>query len=801
MFEKKDFSQLLETMRGSLQQNSETQFDFQEGSVVRTLFESFAYEMAVLYEQMERVYLSAYVDSAEDTDLDKVVAILGIKRGEPEYAMGKVTFERDVGIDEEIEIPINTLVTTEDTDKFPKKAYKTIELQTIPPGESKVTVRIQAEDFGKNGETEAETIIVMPQPVTGVKSVNNQEKIQFRGKEREKDAELRNRAKETLLAASGANATSIKNALLGMPGVKEVKIKEEFKDANNQEIYGLIDVFVDAVDFQTLQAELKSRIDQVRAAGVYVRLKEPTKVAIDAIFQVTVDPQRTFAQTSERELFEQNIENEITNYLKQLEIGESLVYTQLIRHLLGLQGVSDLNEVAIAIYENNQRTEYILSELAQKKQIKIADTGKIFPRHLRVTSETERLYLIISLQFQFTELAEISKTDLIQFFNGYFSNLPRKQPVTKTAILAYIADDKNQIKGKKLTIVENSLKLLKLLRDNSQQEVEQIEISYLEQAQTDEQHLFAYSKILHLIGAVKFTSTNPITTQEKQTFQEEIQQQIDLYLNQLQPQSAIDLNDLRREIQQEQKTLLIEEFNPGDFQVTIDGQDQLETRLDDHKITVRDFEKVKSSSFCITNTTENADIEVSKLQLTIKSPESDQLATQVSEAVSTKVNQAVAQAEAIVKNATSTSDKIKEAISEELSETGSTVEEVIKDNAGDSDETPTLSDAEQSNIKQTAREAIEKFTKPAQGKNLIYESFKQAIEGAVNGIKLTILESGNYVLQVTELTLVATSNSDRRIQNITIEQPQDIHIRSVEVINSINPPAAETIKIIVMSNE
>ena len=48
-------------MRDSLQDKSQTNFDFNEGSVVRTLFESFAYEMAVLYEQMERVYLSGYV--------------------------------------------------------------------------------------------------------------------------------------------------------------------------------------------------------------------------------------------------------------------------------------------------------------------------------------------------------------------------------------------------------------------------------------------------------------------------------------------------------------------------------------------------------------------------------------------------------------------------------------------------------------------------------------------------------------------------------------------------------------------
>ena len=99
---------------------------------------------------------------------NKVVAVLGIKRGEPEYAISKVTFVRDVGIDEEIEIPLNTLVTTEDSENIPKKAYKTIERGIIPPKESTVTVRKQAENPGKEGETEQNTIVVMPQPVPGV---------------------------------------------------------------------------------------------------------------------------------------------------------------------------------------------------------------------------------------------------------------------------------------------------------------------------------------------------------------------------------------------------------------------------------------------------------------------------------------------------------------------------------------------------------------------------------------------------------------------------------------------------------
>jgi uncharacterized phage protein gp47/JayE len=232
VFERQNFAQIFAAMRD---RTPPALTDFQEGSVVRTMFESFAYEIALLYSQMEKVYLSAYVDTAEGVQLEQVVAILGIKRGEPDFATGKVTFIRDIGIDEDILIPINTLVTTsEDTPESPKKAYKTIEAQTLYRDTTAIDVRVQAMQRGESQKTDAETIAVMPQPITGVKSVINQEAILFTGKRQETDQELRDRAKKTLLAASGANTTAIEQALISLPGVKQVQVRENFHYARGE---------------------------------------------------------------------------------------------------------------------------------------------------------------------------------------------------------------------------------------------------------------------------------------------------------------------------------------------------------------------------------------------------------------------------------------------------------------------------------------------------------------------------------------------------------------------------------------
>lgn len=226
MFEPKTFDQIFAEMRDRTPPRIS---DFEEGSVARTFYESFAFELALLYEQMHQVYLSAFVDTATGIQLDRVVAVLGMKRGEPDLASGVVTFARDLGIDEPIEIPLGFLVTTsEDTEETPKKAYQTIETRTLGENETLMQVRVQAVQRGENQATLANTVEVMPQPLPGIKSITNEQPIRFTGKRRETDEELRDRAKTALLAASGGNISAVENALFSLPGVTEVRVLEKF---------------------------------------------------------------------------------------------------------------------------------------------------------------------------------------------------------------------------------------------------------------------------------------------------------------------------------------------------------------------------------------------------------------------------------------------------------------------------------------------------------------------------------------------------------------------------------------------
>ena len=54
--------------------------DLNVGSVVRNMMETVAVEMALTYQNIDAVYKSAFIDTAEGSSLDKVVALVGVKR-------------------------------------------------------------------------------------------------------------------------------------------------------------------------------------------------------------------------------------------------------------------------------------------------------------------------------------------------------------------------------------------------------------------------------------------------------------------------------------------------------------------------------------------------------------------------------------------------------------------------------------------------------------------------------------------------------------------------------------------------
>lgn len=320
--------------------------DFNAGSVVSTLLRAVAYEMKTLYAQMDEAYRRAFIDQATGVALDNVVALLGVVRKPAQAAKGEVTFFRKKATDlripippqtrvadragrvfvtaeaagiepslEEFRLPQNGVVTLTDwiaevTGVWPRTADPDTEpsLESIvdtddprvlhlDPAEAdelriryrprSVTVPIDAQAPGPDGNAAPDTIVVMPTPPTGIDGITNQSALTG-GEEAEPDDQLRERAKHALERAGNATLDAIRFALLGVEGVSGVTVTDHAAD----EIIPLGEVWVRWAGDDDPAVAL--RVDQViastRAAGVVARVQRITEVRLSGTLYAIPEP-------------------------------------------------------------------------------------------------------------------------------------------------------------------------------------------------------------------------------------------------------------------------------------------------------------------------------------------------------------------------------------------------------------------------------------------------------------------------------------------------------------------------------
>lgn len=726
-FEPKKFEEIYTNMVQKSQEKVPTLTDFQVGSVIRTMYESFAYEIGILYEQLNQVYLSAFIDSAEGSQLEMLVALLGIQRGLPDFAEGTVTFQRDLGTDI-IEIPVGTLVTTEDSEKSPKKAYTTIESQIFPANSKTLDVKIQAVERGEEQVTKEETINIMPLPIPGIKSVINKSPIQFTGKKTETDEELRKRAKIALISSGKASNIALENALLSQPSVKEVKLIERFNDPDKK--YGLVDIFVDGVDFsnETKVQSLKSQIDKVRAAGVFVRLQSAIFVTIDAVFKIEINPGIKISEM-ERKTIEKSVEESIINYISQTKMGQPLLFSQLTRQILSVINVYNIERFEICTYvpiDNGSipsTPTQCYADNDSRKQIDIGEAQKIYLRKIWVTSQVKTVPIVIQFKIN-QDIQSSQEPEIINKLLEYFNSLKSGDSVKK-------GDIENKIAEAQITVEDKDLKLQVQASDLSPLAVvtpEEIKLSFAEKAELDEANLFIYRNILQIVGAVQFTPPKTTNVQEKNQIRQKILDSLNAYLETLKPEENVDIDGLEKAVKNVVNDMPVK-LDINDFITLINDQEEL--RISQKQIEVKQWEKAQLGNFCVTSEIESIKVDITKLSLKLVIPNP--------------------------------------------SPSGFKQTDVIEP------------------IQKAVTKAIEEFPRLEQGKNLSYTSLQQAILTPISSPELqNLLRGVTYVIENFDLT--ATSQSDKRIQTRNINNNKEIHVRSVEIIKEINPPATVEVK-------
>ena len=348
-FTKKRFGELAAAMMADVTVRTPELTDFNEGSVARTLLEAFAYEVAVLYEQMDRVYQSGFVDTARGVHLDRVVGVLGITRTEADYPTGEVTFQRDPAVRDAILIPQGLEVATaDDPARTPRqKVYVTTQEGTLLPNFNELTLPVRGVVRGRDLVTAAESAVGMLRPLPGVKSIVNRAPIRFLGEDRETDEALRARAKQELLASGRASRGAIENALLKLPEVREVWVQEDFRPRAQGGLGpGVVEIYVDALT-STNSKQVREALDQVRAAGIYALLKPAVLVRVDV--RARIEVARDIGGAARLEV-RGNVARALSDFLGEQRLGQALRVAKLIAAIVDVPGVADLVDLKLETY-------------------------------------------------------------------------------------------------------------------------------------------------------------------------------------------------------------------------------------------------------------------------------------------------------------------------------------------------------------------------------------------------------------------------------------------------------------------
>ena len=293
--------------------------DANGGSVVRTLMEVFARELAVAYEQLEQVWHSAYLDSADGQALDFVVALVGVQRRVPGHLEGTVTFSRGQPAPQDIHIPAGTLVAGRDQPLFATTAPA-----TLIRGDTLVGVGVLSVEPSKDGKpVPPNALNTMPRPIAGIEQVRNPADLIPRQRA-ETDDELRRRVGAQAGATTTATVAAIEQAVRSL-GIGEVRVLEY--PADPALLPGQIHVVVGDPDLSAeLKQEVADRIEAVRPAGIAVSSGPATRVRVQVSAMLTLDAERS---ERERKVIESTLAGRLIGYFAQLAVGEPVRESKL----------------------------------------------------------------------------------------------------------------------------------------------------------------------------------------------------------------------------------------------------------------------------------------------------------------------------------------------------------------------------------------------------------------------------------------------------------------------------------------
>jgi len=293
-----------------------------ESGIAYNILAAFCSELRDLWMQLEQAERQSNLSTAVGSYLDSIGEFFGVIRRTAKSATStgttsSVKFTNNSG--GSITIPEGTRVwTTNAVDR----AYFTTASLVIPAG-GQGYVNVTAANVGTFYNTGANTLTNHNAILSGV-TVTNELPI-LNGRDIETDENYRTRISREILRKEGANLTAIREALMDIPGVRDVILMNLARGT------GTIDVFIYSYARDVpaaVLAECQRVLDEEVAAGVSAIAKAPITVPVDVVVKLQITSSAIFSQT--RALVSESIRGYIDNLEIEQGGGEgTLIFQEL----------------------------------------------------------------------------------------------------------------------------------------------------------------------------------------------------------------------------------------------------------------------------------------------------------------------------------------------------------------------------------------------------------------------------------------------------------------------------------------
>lgn len=307
-----------------------------------------AYFFDKCWEDLEGSYYSSFVSTAKGSSLDRIATLMGVSREMQQHAEVSVTFTGTV----DTVIPTGFAVSTNDN-----LIFNTLSDATIT-SDGTVAVMAECEEVGEIGNVGAGSITLIVNPIADVTSVTNYSAATG-GKDKENDAEFRERMLEGLGTTKGSTIDAMLVEILALKGVMSAAI---ISNDTDETVSGRPAHSFEAFVYGGVQGEIANAIFEKKPIGIQpigtlttvindvagkphtIKFSRPTMKQVHVKATLTVS--ENFGTTDE-------VQTAIIKYIGGLDsdqayyyglkMNETCIYTKLLQEIMNVGEIVDVD--------------------------------------------------------------------------------------------------------------------------------------------------------------------------------------------------------------------------------------------------------------------------------------------------------------------------------------------------------------------------------------------------------------------------------------------------------------------------